>query len=200
MSATPNPNLDGLMQYLENAYNQAKQARINALTYFQQIQTTNNSLLQNELKIMAKTLGKKDPNIVKINNCIKQTNDLVNRLGSELQIAKIRISPVSENQTLIYGRVTDANLQGIQNLTISLVDNVGKSTGFSSITDPSGYYAIVVDNGAIKQLESKAGGIYLNAHTQDNVLVHDSPNPVKIQTGINQYHVTIPDIKKVGTV
>lgn len=102
-------------------------------------------LFQLEAQRLAAKLGADDPRVAAMQARADNRLNVANALATEQEIAAIRVPKVSQDATLIQGRLTDAKLSSLPNITVRLVDSQGKDLGVAPVkTDGSGYYAFTV--------------------------------------------------------
>jgi len=190
-------DLENTNRFFENMNDQMKYNHLNLLNYFKDIQNANDSLLKDELKKIEtiQNIGNNGSNMLQLDHLVKQNLNLVRDFNAALEISKIKIPIINENQILIHGRVTDKDFKGISNLSVLLVDKKGKDIGVcSTTTDSSGYYSIIMDKDKkekiLKEITAK-GGLYITVLTADNKVIYKSPSPLKLESSVLLYELIV---------
>ena len=123
---------------------QAERSRL--LTQVRDLQLATRLLVQAE----ARRLALRSPDDARISRLMTTERTLRDRaavLGSELEVAAIRVPPVSKTDTLVHGRITDDAQRAPGRLTAMLVRADGSALeGVKPVeVDDAGYYAFVID-------------------------------------------------------
>jgi hypothetical protein len=116
-------------------------------------------------------------------------------INNRLEIGKIVVPKIKEGEALVHGRIIDENGHGIKNLTISLIvgderlDILGKS-------DASGYYSIILPVALVNNInqQNQQDAITVYVHYL-NVLVHKSPETLKLTGKETKYEVVIDTVE-----
>jgi len=183
---------------LEDLFATLGDSRLEALNEVKELQIVSQVLLQHEAARMDRKFGEDHPRIRSIKAFLEQNPDNINALEVGVQIATVSIPKVYENQTLLHGRVVDEKLRGIADLFVSITDEGGKtlrSLG-SSRTEPSGYYAFVIDPGDLEKLSNVAEeGVFLAVRTRKGELVHREFEPLDIAEGDHKFVEVVLDLE-----
>lgn len=102
------------------------------------------------VQVEARRLAARSPGDLRIKGLIATERTLRERvavLGTELQVAAIRVPPVSKTDTLVHGRITDDAQRAPGRVTAMLVRADGSALeGVKPVeVDDAGYYAFVID-------------------------------------------------------
>jgi hypothetical protein len=124
--------------------NQAERSRL--LASVRDLQLATRLLVQAE----AQRLAVRSPGDARISRLVATERTLRDRvavLGTELEVAAIRVPPVSKTDTLVHGRITDDAQRAPGRVTAMLVRADGSALqGVKPVeVDEAGYYAFVVD-------------------------------------------------------
>jgi hypothetical protein len=131
--------------------NQAERSRL--LASVRDLQLATRLLVQAE----AQRLAARSPGDARINRLAATERTLRDRvavLGSELEVAAIRVPPVSKTDTLVHGRITDDAQRAPGRVTALLVRADGSALeGVRPVeVDDAGYYAFVIEPAAAAKL------------------------------------------------
>jgi hypothetical protein len=144
---------------ITEAFSHAGSANIDALQQVQDVQVVMGSLLQHEAKRLEKKLGKENRRVQQIQSTIKRNQAISRDLEVELEIAKISVPEVGEDNYLIHGRVVDENRRGWSGLTVYLAysqENMIRAI-VNAQTQDSGYYALIINTGMRLGVASREG-------------------------------------------
>jgi hypothetical protein len=131
--------------------NQAERSRL--LGSVRDLQLATRLLVQAE----AQRLAVRSPGDARIGRLVATERTLRDRvavLGTELEVAAIRVPPVSKTDTLVHGRITDDAQRAPGRVTAMLVRADGSTLeGVRPVeVDEAGYYAFVIDPVAAAKL------------------------------------------------
>jgi Helix-hairpin-helix domain len=183
---TDNERLARLTGALEELFANLKASRMEVLNEVKELRIVGQVLLQNEAERIDKKFGADHPRTRSLRSSLEQNLNHISDLEVETEIARINIPEVGERQTLIHGRVTDEKFRGMEGFFVSMADENAKTLiplGMSD-TDVTGYYALVVDTGALeKVLETVREGVFLTVRTRKDEIVHREFEPLTIAEG-----------------
>lgn len=131
--------------------NQAERSRL--LASVRDLQLATRLLVQVE----AQRLAVRAPGDARIGRLVateRTLRDRVSVLGTEMEVAAIRVPPVSKTDTLVHGRITDDAQRAPGRVTAMLVRADGSALeGVKAVeVDDAGYYAFVIDPAAAAKL------------------------------------------------
>ena len=172
-----------IIKKLQESLNEITNERSKGLSDLKDIQIIKRGLLQHEEKRLNKKLGKDHPRTQQLKGKLEHNLEFVKDLEVELEIAKIKIPEVPEDETLIHGRVVDENYRGIKELAVYMTDDKGKvlaNLGKGKVDD-SGYYSIVANSDTIEGMsEVLKEGVFLTVRDKKDKVIHRYPDPIKI--------------------
>ncbi len=117
-------------------------------------QMTTRLLVIDEARRLRSTAAPDDPRSARYLNGADDIARRVAALDVEIQIANIRVPPVTQTETLLQGRVTDEASNAASQVTVTLVDDQGQPVpGVAPVqTDDSGYYAFILQPEQVKAI------------------------------------------------
>ena len=177
-----------------DTFDQLKVVNLDALNELKNIQLFSRFVFENEARRLAKKHDENNPKVQRINNTFTLTENLLQNLEVELEIAKIKVPEIPEGGALVHGRVVDRSNRGIAGLTVHLENEKGKSLRFmgGSETDASGYYAFPIDPTALAKLSKAAiDGVFPKIATRTGRIIHREFTPLKVAEGDRKF-VEIP--------
>lgn len=181
---TNNRAPDNAIKDLHEDLTKLADERLKAQNDLKEAQVISRTLLQYEAKRLEKRFGKDHPRTQQIKARLEQNLDVINDLEVESHIARIKVPEVSENDTLIHGRVMDESYRGFGGLNVTLTDSKGKALTGKSETEGSGYYSIVIDQETLKKLsEVIKEGVFLAVFSRKCETIHRQCEPIKINEG-----------------
>ncbi len=144
-------------------------------------------LLNNEAKRLEKKHGTEHPRTQRIHTKLKHNIDMIRYFDAGLEIAKIKVPEVKDNEMLIHGRITGKQLLGIKNLYVYLTDRRGKKLTElgSPETDPSGYYSFLIYPEEIEKMKNKE--IFLTVCDEKGKTLYRHPESLKISEPGKKY-------------
>lgn len=130
-----------------------QQRRTEALTQVRNLQLAARLLAQAEAGRLAQK-NPRDVRLAALDGVQSTLRDRVTVLDTELEVAAIRVPPVSKTDTLVHGRVTDDVNRATGKTTVTLVRADGRPVeGVKPVVaDEAGYYAFVIDPQTAAQL------------------------------------------------
>lgn len=175
-----------LLEDLQDAFDQLADKHLEALATLRQIQIMHQALLQREASRLSRKLGKDHDRVRLLEKRLERNIRLVNEIEGALEVAKIQVPVVEENDALIHGRVVDENLRGLPGLTVDAEDETGKRIRFlgTAETDPSGYYALRVDPTTVERvLKLEGEAVFLAIVAETGEVVHRDSTPLTVTQG-----------------
>jgi hypothetical protein len=160
--------------------------RLTAINDLQETQVVRLTYLQHEEKRIEKKLGKDHVRTGQLKARVENHFGILKNLRVESEIARIKIPEISEDDTLVHGRLIDENHWGIGGLFVYMTDERGKpiaSLGRSE-TDVSGYYFLVIDPKTFKKMANVIeAGVFLSVGTKRGKIIHREFESVKMTEG-----------------
>jgi len=131
--------------------NQAERSRL--LASVRDLQLATRLLVQVEAQRLA-VRAPGDARIGRLAATERTLRERVSVLGTEMEVAAIRVPPVSKTDTLVHGRITDDAQRAPGRVTAMLVRADGSALeGVKAVeVDDAGYYAFVIDPAAAAKL------------------------------------------------
>jgi hypothetical protein len=151
-------------------------------------------------RIKAKT-GVDDPRVQLLARRADNQLELVGALQVEAQIAAVRVPSIESDDTLIDGRLVDANQRAVANTPVQLVDEKNQPVAGATVTtDASGYYAIVLTPEAATALKDKK--LFVAVGIGAEAKVPKASQPISVVPGgrvLQQVDLQPGEIARVGT-
>lgn len=170
---------------ITEAFSDAGSANINALQQVQDMQVVMGSLLQHEAKRLEKKLGRENLRVQHIQSTIKRNQAISRDLEVELEIAKIRVPEVDQQDSLIHGRIVNENRRGWSGLVVFLSDVQGKiirALGKAETQD-SGYYALTLNPKMTEVVKSIREGVFVVICNSKGELIYRHKDLLKLVGG-----------------
>jgi hypothetical protein len=183
------PTFDDIAQGLQDISDDTGLPFLNTLQELKDLKVLSQALFQGEAQRLKKKLGADHPRVRQMEARLKQNSRLIQDLEVEVEIAKIQVPEVSEQDALIHGRIVDGNNRGLSGLTVYGEDINKKELRAvgSSETNASGYYALPISADKLPQLATvKDKGIFLAIRTRSGKVVYRWPEPVPLAEGSRQ--------------
>lgn len=190
--------LNKVLDNLTESLISLKSERLEALNDLKESQINIQSLRQMEAERLNKKLGENHPRARQLASRLEHNLNIINDLEVKLEIAKIKVSPVDKNETLIHGRVIDEKYRGAEGFVVHMENKKGETIEKVE-TDPSGYYSFVIDKEKAEEISKTMGtGIFINVYTNGGQLIQKS-DPLKIASG-DRLAVDMMPKKKLSSV
>lgn len=176
---------------LQGAFETLQDQRSDLLGLVRDAQLASRLLVVEEARRLRSTVDADDPRATRYARASQNILQRVAALDVEVQIANIRVPPVTKAETLLQGRLSDESSKAAANVQVTLIDEAGKPVaGVAPVqTDASGYYAFILQPeqvaaiGANRQLTLQLG--------QDSgKLVPAGAKPFSLTTGQITAHET----------
>lgn len=157
---------------------------------FIDFQVLGDALFQEEAQRLEKKLGSNHPRVQRLKTHLKHSPERIRHLEVELELAKIKVPEVGEQDVLIHGRVVDPDERGIAGLTVFLesADGKVKQELARAQTDASGYYAFPIKADSLPK-EETFKTVVLAIRTREDLtgnVVYRHPDPLKLEPGSRQ--------------
>jgi len=141
---------------LAELFDTLQQQRTTLIDQVRTVQLIARPLFQLEAERLKAKAGPGDPRVEALAKRADNQLELIAALQVEGQIAAVRVPSIERDDTLIDGRLVDANQRAVANTQVQLVDEKGQAvTGATVTTDASGYYSIVLTPQAATALKDK---------------------------------------------
>lgn len=141
---------------LAELFDTLQQQRTTLIDHVRTLGLAARPLFQLEAERLKAKAGADDPRVQALAQRADNQLELIAALQVEGQIAAVRVPSVERDDTLIDGRLVDANQRAVANTQVQLVDEKGQAvTGATVTTDASGYYSIVLTPQAATALKDR---------------------------------------------
>lgn len=162
---------------------------------FRDFQVLGDALFQEEAQRLEKKLGSNHPRVQRLKTHLKHSPERIRHLEVELELAKIKVPEVGEQDVLIHGRVVDPDERGISGLTVFLesADGKVKQDLARAQTDASGYYAFPIKADSSPK-EGAVKTVVLAIRTREDLtgnVVYRHPDRLTLKPGSRQV-INIP--------
>jgi len=139
---------------LAGAFETLQEQRAELLGMVRDVQLASRLLAVEEAHRIKTKVAADDPRVARYASGAQAILQRAAALDIEVQIANIRVPPVTKTETLLQGRVTDEASRATAHVTVTLVDEKGKPVPQVPPveTDDSGYYAFVLQPGQVEAL------------------------------------------------
>jgi chitodextrinase len=134
-----------IIPQIDTVFTTLDRQRTQGLERLQQMQTIQNTALQQEQKRLIAKYGEDHPRVQKINARLTYNQGVEKDLNQEIERSQIEVRQFDPNTWKGHGLVLDKNEVGIQGLTVSFADQKGnwiRELGYAC-TDKRGYFTIV---------------------------------------------------------
>jgi hypothetical protein len=147
MATLANTGQDTYKSDLETAFETLQEQRGTLLDMTRGLQLSTRVLALQEARRISAKVGAADPRVAAYTASSDAMLRRAAALEVETQIARIRVPVVTRAETLLQGRVTDADARALGHLTVTLIDDAGAPVANVEPveTDDSGYYAFVLE-------------------------------------------------------
>ena len=141
--------------------------------------------LEREAARIAFKFGSDHPRTIALRSALVSNRALIHDLSVEMELAHIEVPEVDEDDALLHGRVMDPDKFGIRGLVACLVDDTGKPVADikDSVTDASGYFAILIGSDDIKQIVKHRNGVFLAVLTNRGRRIYQDLKPRRLAKG-----------------
>ncbi len=160
--------------------------RLKVLDDFREMQIVNRVFLQYEEKRIEKKFGKDHERINGLRDKLKHNLDVIKDLEIESELARIKVPIVSDDDTLIHGRITDKNLRGIGGLFVYMTSEKGENIRElgRAETDNYGYYSLVYNDEKARQASDIfPKELFITVGNKRCEVVYRDCEPIKINKG-----------------
>lgn len=139
---------------LQGAFETLQDQRGELLGLVRDAQLATRLLVVEEARRLRTQVGPDDARVTRYAQASEHILQRVAALEVEVQIAKIRVPPVTKAETLQQGRITDESLKAAAHVQVTLIDEAGKPmAGVAPVqTDASGYYAFVLQPAQVQAI------------------------------------------------
>lgn len=192
MASIVNSGLTSARNDLAELFDTLQRQRTTLIDQVRTFALTARPLFQLEAERLKAKLGADDPRVQALARRADNQFDLIAALQVEGQIAAVRVPSIERDDTLIDGRLVDANQRAVANTRVQLVDEKGQAvTGATVTTDVSGYYSIVLTPQTAAALKDKK--LFVAVGTGTAAKVPAAAQPISVvpggrvlqQTGLN---------------
>lgn len=140
---------------LADLFETVQDQRLQLIEQVRDITLSSRGLFELEAARLAQKLGPENPRAQAMRARVDNRLELLDALGVEAQIAKVRAPLVDDASALIHGRIVAAGLKGVASAEVSLVNDQGEDLGVAKVkTDEAGYYAIELKPDVAERLGS----------------------------------------------
>ncbi len=180
------PTFDDIAQGLQDVAHDTGLPFLNTLQELKDFKVLSQALFQGEAQRLKKKLGADHPRVRRMEARMKQNSRLIQDLEVEVEIAKIQVPEVGDQEALIHGRIVDGSNRGLSGLTVYGEDVTKKELWAvgSAETNTSGYYALPISADKVGELTKVQGeGVFLAIRARSGKVVYRWPDPVKVEKG-----------------
>lgn len=182
MTTTTTPGQPDPKSDLADIFDTLQQQRSAVIDQVQAFALAARPLFQFEAQRLTAKVGADDPRVQIFAQRADNQLEMYNALQVEGQIAAVRVPSINRDDTLIDGRLVDANQRAVANTQVQLVDEKGTAvTGATVTTDASGYYAIVLTPQAATALKDKK--LFVAVGTGAAAKVPAAAQPISVVPG-----------------
>ena len=131
---------------LQGAFETLQVQRSDLLGMVLDAQLASRLLVVEEARRLRSDVNPDDPRVKQYTNTSTNMLQRVAALEVEIQIANIRVPPVTKTETLLQGRITDEASKAAAHVQVTLIDEAGAPVAgvAPATTDASGYYAFIL--------------------------------------------------------
>ncbi len=141
---------------LAELFDTLQQQRTTLIDQVRTLELVARPLFQLEAERLKAKVGPDDPRVQALAQRADNQLELIAALQVESDIAAVRVPSVERDDTLIDGRLIDANQRAVADTQVQLVDEKGQAVAGATVTtDASGYYSIVLTPEASTALKDK---------------------------------------------
>jgi hypothetical protein len=169
---------------LEGIFDTLQEQRSALLTMTRDVQLAARLLAAAEARRLRREVDAGDPRVARyVDNSAAMARRAA-ALEIEIQIADIRVPPVTKTETLLQGRVTDESIMATAHVTVTLVDEKGAPVaGIAPVeTDDSGYYAFILQPAQVEAIGADRK-LTLQFASDSGKLVPTAARPFTLQPG-----------------
>lgn len=163
-----------------------KEARLASLADTIELETMMRTLLQYEVIRIKQKFGVGHRRVENLDARLKDNLELINTLNVEREAYAVDVPEVSEDSTLVHGRVVDENHRGIRGLVVCLIDEQSRpaNDAVDSVTDDSGYYAVSLDAASVERIrKGNPNGVFLAVLSPGGELLNRERKPRVLEKG-----------------
>ncbi|MDO9006128.1 MAG: carboxypeptidase-like regulatory domain-containing protein [Aquabacterium sp.] len=176
---------------LQGAFETLQDQRSDLLGMVLDAQLASRLLIAEEARRLRSDVNPDDPRVKHYANASKSMLQRVAALEVEVQIANIRVPPVTKTETLLQGRITDESSKAAAQVQVTLIDEAGKPVAgvAPATTDASGYYAFILQPAQVDAIGANRK-LTLQIGSENGKLVPQGSKPFSLNAGQMTAHET----------
>lgn len=176
---------------LQGAFEALQDQRDDLLGMVLDAQLASRLLIAEEARRLRSDVNPDDPRVKHYANASTNILQRVAALEVEVQIAKIRVPPVTKTETLLQGRLTDEASKAAAHVQVTLIDEAGAPLAgvAPATTDASGYYAFILQPAQVDAIGANRK-LTLQIGSENGKLVPQGSKPFSLTAGQMTAHET----------
>jgi hypothetical protein len=171
---------------LADVFRQLQTGRLDALQDLKQLHIAHLALMEHEALRLERKLGRDHPRTAQVLSRIEHGRNLIQKLESETESARIQPVEIGKDEAVLEGRFTDETRRGFSGLRVSIEDQKGQlRADLGQVeTDSTGYFALKFNRDILEEHpELESQGVFVVVRTPGGELVHRTDKPLTLTHG-----------------
>jgi len=155
------------------------------LELLKDIPNIQHALVQHEVRILDKTLGKDHPRVRNLRSNLEHNASVIKSFSPDLEMDDIETNEISQD-AFIMGRLVDEKNIAMAGMTVDVEDESGRKIPYLGgvKTDDAGNFILRIDSQNVDKVKNKVGGTgYLTVRDHKGKVVHQDAAPLRPDKG-----------------